>query len=426
MVPDVNGTLKLEKGEKNGEDRFPMSLDVAQVAKGRILSFLTDAVRYWQKIGQSGLALSAILLFLTGLIYYEQIMANIPPWWPAGITFALLLTWLVVRAPQRHFIEEADLLFLAPREEEMEAYFRLTTAYNLILQMVALAVVLLLFYPFFRDLVQAPGQPGWGYFLLPLVLKGWNYFAHWTILRRGDHTLVQWSVGVRALFSLAVLLWWFEQGPAWLLLPFGAAGVGFFLAERKFSSPSPWPWLLFLELDRRQKSRFYAFCQAFVDVPHIVRPARRRAWLEGLIRLPFERDYAFRFLQLYTWLRSPDYFGIYVRLTLLGMLGIVLVDDLWSRGMVYGLVLIITGIQLKGMAYHRRHLWTRLFPLPEGMFLESHHWLNHRLLAIQATFLLGAILLTGKGMLAGALYFLLAQMLILAYFWAKKKGQMAK
>lgn len=427
MFPDDNRQEKMDNRGGSPYNRCPMSLDVAEVAKERLQSFLTEAIRYWQIIGQSGLALTVILLFLTGLIYYEEMVANIPRWWPTGFTLAVIFTWLVVRAPQRHFIEEADLIFLTPIEKEMEAYFRLTVGYNLLLQMAGLVVLLILFYPFFRDLVQSVGQPGWGYFLLPLVLKGWNYMVHWSLLRRADQPVVRWVSWGRALFSLAALLWWFEQWPVWLLIPLAGGGAAFFLVERLLTSPAGCPWLLLLELEKKQKSRFYAFCQAFVDVPHMARPVRRRGWLEGLVRLPFQQRYAFHYLQLYAWLRSPDYFGIYVRLTLLGMAGLVLVDDLWSRGLIYGLVLLITGIQLKGMAYHRRHLWTRLFPLSDELFLQGHNWLKHRLLAVQAVFLLAAIMLTGKGLFAGTLYFLAAQMVIPIFFWAKKKrGRKAK
>lgn len=370
-----------------------MQVDLSLLAGQRINQFMGEAIRYWQYIGQSGLALSVIILFLLGLIYYDQLLAGIPDWWPLGITYAIIFTWLCFRTPQRHFIEEADLIFLTPREREMTNYFNKTCLYNLTVQMAGLVVVLILLYPVYRDLVQGVSQPGWAYFLLPIVLKGWNYYTHWSTLKMVEGNIRYTYHLLRLGYTFGLLLWWFEKGPWWFIIGFGLAGIAFLMFDWYLTRDRHYPWLALLELEKRQRSRFYSFCQAFVDVPHSQPQVKRRAWLAPLVsRLPFKQETAIRYLYLKTWLRSRDHFGLFVRLTVLGSLGIYLLEDVWGQGLLYVLILFTTGIQLRGIkSEHQHHLWFQLFPVQDRLRKQSVQWLVRRLLTIQSVLLAAAL-----------------------------------
>jgi ABC-2 type transport system permease protein len=402
-----------------------MRLDLAELASKRIHQFLTEAVRYWQLIGQSGLSLSVIILFILGLVYYEQLIAGIPEWWPMGLTYSIIFSWLCFRAPQRHFLQEADLVFLTPLEREMTNYFNRTCMYNLSVQMGAVVVCLILLYPVYRDLVQGPHQPSWAYFLIPVILKGWNYLAHWSVLKLTEERMQRAHQISRLLFTFGLLLWWFEEGPWWLLIVFGGVGVAFIILDWDLTKDQRCPWLVLLELEKRQQSRFYSFCQSFVDVPHISPQINKRAWLNWLaFWLPFKQEAAFRYLYLKTWMRSKDSFGIYVRLTLLGFFGVLLLEDVWGQGLLYGLVLFTTAVQLRGIGLvHGHHFWSQLFPIREEVRQQSKLWLLQRLLMVQAALMMVAFPLSGVSLNTTLLIFFVALASCWLYFsWQKKEA----
>ncbi|MDQ0337937.1 ABC-2 type transport system permease protein [Caldalkalibacillus uzonensis] len=374
-----------------------MSLDVGKIARERIQAFITEAIRYWQLIASSGLLFTVIVLLIIGMIYYDQIVAWIPDWLPMGLIYALLFGWLVTRAPQRHFLHEADLIFLTPVQTQMDGYFRHTYRYNLILQLAAVIVAAILLYPIWRDTVALPGQPVWAYFLIPFILKGWNFGSHWALLRHVDERKVALHRGLRVLFSFGFLLWWFYQGPYGLLLLFGLVVIVFFLYERQVVHSFGYQWMRLLELEKKQKSRFYAFCQSFVDVPHMGTRVKKRPWLSDVTAwLPFQQNNAFRYLYLKTFIRAQDYLGIYVRLTAVGILFIYVLSEGWVLGVVYALFLFATATQLQAVWGHHQHqFWHQLFPLSQDLALSSFLWLLRVLLGIQAVIMWCPIMITG-------------------------------
>ncbi|EGL82831.1 ABC transporter EcsB [Caldalkalibacillus thermarum TA2.A1] len=399
-----------------------MFLDVEQLARNRIQEFVTEAVRYWQLIASSGLLFTVVVLLIIGMIYYDQIVAWIPDWMPMGFIYAVVFCWLVARAPQRHFLHEADLIFLTPVESRMDDYFRHTYRYNLMLQSAAVVVIAILLYPIWRDTVAAAEQPVWGYFLLPLALKGWNFSSHWAMLRHVDERKVEIHRGLRILFSFIFLLWWFYQGPAWLLPVLVLPLVAFFLFERKVVRSHGYRWMRLLELEQKQLSRFYAFCQAFVDVPHMGTRVRKRPWLSYVTALlPFNRTSAYRYLYLKTFIRAQDYLGIYVRLTLIGTVMIYVLNDVWVKGLVYLLFLFVAATQLQAVwTHHQQQFWHQLFPLSHRAQRDSFVWMCRVVLGMQALVMFMPILVSGS--LISVQLMILAAATAFIYFFTRRIG----
>lgn len=75
-------------------------------------------------------------------------------------------------------------------------------------------------------------------------------------------------------------------------------------------------WELHIEDEIRRKQRFYRIANLFTDVPHLRKQAKRRAYLDWMLRfIPYEQRRTFTYMYGRAFIRSNDYFGIVVRLT---------------------------------------------------------------------------------------------------------------
>ncbi|MDI5790149.1 ABC transporter permease [Bacillus licheniformis] len=67
----------------------------------------------------------------------------------------------------------------------------------------------------------------------------------------------------------------------------------------------------------RRKQRFYRIANLFTDVPTL-ETGERRAYLDWMLRfIPYEQSRTFTYMYGRAFIRSNDYFGIVVRLTVI-------------------------------------------------------------------------------------------------------------
>src|SRR5699024_12579372 len=72
--------------------------------------------------------------------------------------------------------------------------------------------------------------------------------------------------------------------------------------------------------DRHRFAVFYRFASNFVNVPNMAKRMKKRRLLAKVIErvVPFKHSATFTYLYRLTFLRSSDYFNLYVRLTVIG------------------------------------------------------------------------------------------------------------
>lgn len=400
------------------------SIDVQQLASERISSFVNKAMLYWRLIGSSGLLFTVIVLLIVGMIYYEDMLALIPEQTPMAFIYACLFTYLVARTSHRTFLKEADLLFLTPVETKMGDYMNQTFRYNLILQGIGLFVVLILCAPLFIDLVLEQ-QSMWLYYAVPLILKGWNLQSSWVAQKWHSNSLRWYHTLLRGAFTFVFLFWFYSSGPLLVIFLFAGIIALFFLFERKVNREHAYNWLRLLELENQLLGRFYNFCNAFVDVPHLRSKVKKRNWITWVTRyVRYDQSNVYKYLYVKTFLRANDYFGIYIRLTLIGMGIVYALTDPWAQWVVYLLFLFLVGTQIQAVwGHHKRQFWLTIFPVTDEQAIKSFQWLTFWLLSGQAILMLVPICLFGQGTLNHLA--LLGVGLLFAYvyscFYMKKK-----
>jgi ABC-2 type transport system permease protein len=362
-----------------------MKYHLEQLWQQRFVPFVRETIYYAQYIARGGLMLTIILLALAGIFYYPQIIEMIPEGFPVGLLMALFLSVFLARGQHRTLLHEADLVFLTPQEERMPTYFGSSFRYNFFLQGAVVLILLVALAPLFVHRVAYEGQPIYLYFLLPIILKGWNLHISWHIHRlvrpapRGLHAIV------RYLFHFMLLYWFFHLASLWWLALCALLVLLFYILQHHIIKHHRFNWLHLREMEDRLSNRFFRFAAQFVDVPIANRHVKGQRWLSGLAELlPFKHDNTYQYLMIKSFLRSYGLLGIYLRLTVIGLLLISFVDIMWLQAVVFIMFLIITRLQLKILlVHHKEQFWYRLHPAEPNRLKLAHAWLVNRLLGMQ-------------------------------------------
>lgn len=122
------------------------------------------------------------------------------------------------------------------------------------------------------------------------------------------------------------------------------------------------------------------------DVPQLKQKPKKRHQLVRLATRWIKYDQRNTFLLLYTitFVRSRDYLGLFLRLSILGIFLIYWIPLFWGK-IVFGLlILFLSGFQFVSIYNHHQSLdWIRLYPLSSELRKKSVHQLILLLMGIQ-------------------------------------------
>lgn len=367
-------------------------MDVDALFRERMQRFSAELIRYGQYMANGGVLMVAV--FLCGLLayYYPSLVQAIPSWVPVPYLLALVYAFFVTKTLHRTFLLEADLIFLTPAETKMDRYFQKTQVYNFVVQSIGLFLILLLFLPVYQGKVGMTGAQGWLYWGVPLILKGWNVYSSWIILRLPDKKRQTRYTLARFILTYYVLAWMLSQGSflAYQHVPYGAVVwmvllVWFMIRIQSIVKRHRYQWYSLLEMENRLRLRFYQIANQFRDVPSLqlrVKPRRWLLWTAQLI--PYGKANAARTLYLKLFLRSDDLAGIYLRLVVISSLLILILPGALGKLAVIAVFLLMSASQLKGIGGQARHRsQTFLLPINEEQRKAAAVWVRRVLLLVQ-------------------------------------------
>src|SRR5690606_15092236 len=100
---------------------------------------------------------------------------------------------------------------------------------------------------------------------------------------------------------------------------------------------------------------------------------KKRHWLVSLInRYPLNKKHTYDYLYRIAFIRSGDYLGMYVRLTMIGGLLIWFVPHEWMKLIFSFLFIYMTTFQLMTLYHHfRTQIWLDLYPIVEAVRKQS-------------------------------------------------------
>ncbi|WP_221568853.1 ABC transporter permease [Alkalihalobacillus sp. TS-13] len=360
-------------------------MNVKTLWRERANNFWSMAVRYLRYIGNSGFLFSVYVGVILGSYYYGQVLKVLPESFPAAEFLTILVFLIVSRGKIRTFLKTADANFLLPVEGRFRPYLQKSLLYSFVMQAFNVLVLLLILGPLYFNRITSERAVYFGSLVLILLLTGWNIISKWEELRVPDGTKRKVLPIIRLLSVLFTLYAIFRE--AWLITAVLIIGMAilYVAVYRPLSQKHTLKWERLIELEANALMLFYRIANMFVDVPEISRKVRKRSWAAPLMKvLSGKGETVFGYMYTRAFIRSNDYFGIYARLTVIGIILMLIMPPgflLWGVSL---LLIYMTAIQLTTLWPHfDMKVWVDLYPVSKKERYETFQRLIFRIMISQ-------------------------------------------
>ncbi|WP_347552338.1 ABC transporter permease [Pseudalkalibacillus hwajinpoensis] len=355
--------------------------------KERAGAFWKIALRYFRLIGNSSFLFTLVLTLIFGAYYYSELLKVLPDAFPGLAIMTVIAAAVIVRTPLRFFLSEADLVFLLPAEDRLAGYFRKSLLYSFLLQVFITVVVLTILAPLYQHETNA-GTAYYVFVITVLVLlKGVNVVMKWMELHLPAHQSVIGYTFIRLVLTMLVTYMLLIQA-LWIYVAL-AAGIivatlffVFYPLQRNYAIK----WDNLLKLDEKQSMKFYRTANLFTDVPKLKQSVKQRRTISAMAEKLLPSNTVYETLYQKAFIRSNEYFGIYIRLLFIGFIVIAFVPGITGRMIGAALIVYMTAVQLRTLYPHfQAHVMVKLYPVSETEQGKAYRALLVRLLGVQAT-----------------------------------------
>lgn len=371
--------------------------------KERFNHFLKETGKYLKYIFNGHLVFVMIILIGGAGYYYSEWVKTLTPDFPAPFIMAIVLGLAVTISPLTTFFREPDIVFLLPIETRLGSYIKKSYVFSFVMQIYVLLVVQAILTPMYIQVLGDEALSFLSLLIVLLVLKGINLAGRWFVLY--DREPYARYVDTIVRFALnGVLVYLVVKGANFILiLLVFALLAGLCLYYLNSSRNAVLQWERLIELENGRMAAFYRIANLFTDVPKLREKIKERKWLSGFVSLLSGRTKnPYSYLYARTFVRANDYFGLYVRLSVIAFLVVALADLGWGSIFVSLLFLYITGLQLLPIWHHHDHKMTiELYPYNPAFRRKAVMDLLTILLVIQCFFFTIGILIGGSLQLAG-------------------------
>lgn len=349
----------------------------------RFSRYVAEVRRYLRYMLNDHLLFVLFIGLSVGAVLYEKWVRALSPQFPYAVVEAFVLALFLTPSSVRTFLQEADVVFLTPAETKLRPYMQRSLLFSFVVQTLFLLAGVFVVAPLHLRFASMPLSL-FAFFLW--LWKGWNVWIHWREIHWVEQK-AKWigDIGRFLLNGVAVYFLLVDVPPfLFFVLLVITACISFYFWNVTKQKPLPWEELIWQEAQAMR--RFYRLANLFSDVPHIQEKAKRRRWMDWLLRFitDWRKDAAFRYLYVRTFSRAGDYFGVYVRLTMIGCLLLYIVPTGYGKALAACFFLYATGIQLFALSrHHRGHVLVRLYPLPPSMQKKAVLQLLFLLLSVQ-------------------------------------------
>lgn len=380
--------------------------------------------RYLRYIFNGHLVIVFVFLIGTAAYYYQEWLKTLPETFPVGVIMAVCIAFLLTYSPIFTFMSEADRIFLLPLETKLGGYFTKSILISYSLQVYLLVIGLAVLMPLYAVVNQGDFKSFFPFLISILIVKGFNLLIRWHVQYYREITVHTIDSLIRFTVNLVFLYLLFSNAAIYFSSAVAVILLGLYVYYRQQTKKKGLKWEYLIEQDERRMTSFYRLANLFTDVPKLKNQVKRRKWLDGLTaRIPFRQDQSFTFLFTRTFLRSGDYWGLFVRLTLIGAGAIYFLTFGIGQIILVVLFVYLTGFQLLPLwKHHQHHSMLELYPLNEKEKELSFLSFLRKVLWIQ-TVILSVVVLV-KGDIISAFIALLAGIAFSVYFvsiYSKRK-----
>ena len=170
--------------------------------------------------------------------------------------------------------------------------------------------------------------------------------------------------------------------------------------------------------------RFYQFASIFTDVPQLNKQVNKRKWLTTWIEpLLHKKRATFFYLHTLAFLRGNDYFGIYIRLGLIGAFALYFIPNIYVKGAIAYIVLYMISMQLRSLwKYFSGNIIVALYPIHTEKRMNQFLHLIFILLSIQLI-IFSIVILIATGQFLHSLIIMIVGLLWIKFIIVPKTKQ---
>ena len=362
---------------------------VEELWSKRIKDYWNMAIRYLRLIGNSGFLFTIYLAIIVGSYYYGQLLNWLPQNFPAALFLAVITAVLVTKSPTRTFVKEGDLVFLSPIEGKLASYFRSSFYYSLLVQSFVILIVIVLFTPLFRHFIIDNANSLLFIVVVLLLSKGWNLLAQFEEGRllfssiRISHKIGRFIVNIALTYLLFV-----GASIYFIIAVLVIKGLLLIFYYQPIKKQHSLKWEYLIEVEERMVMSFYRIANMFTDVPKLTTKVKKRKILSAIPnRLAFKQASTFSYLYLKSFIRANDYFGIYIRLLIIGIVLLFYVPIDYGKLFISLLFIYMSALQLSTLSkHHDLKLWVDLYPIDQKVRERSFSTIVFCLLTLKTLF----------------------------------------
>ncbi|MED3466731.1 ABC transporter permease EcsB [Bacillus thuringiensis] len=331
--------------------------------KERFRHFLKEVRTYSKYVFNDHLKFIFVFIIGAGAYYYQQWLQTLTPSFPTALVMAVLLGLVLTAGSIQTLLKEADLVYLLPVEEKLKPYFTKAFLFTFMIQLYIIAIVAAAIAPLY---FQQMKQTGAGYIWIVLafvIVKAWNLFVAWEKSFLTDQNIQRADWFIRFILNGLFVYFLVERTSVLVIGGIVLLMVLYLAIMHQMVKGKPLNWEYLISEEGKKMMLLYRIANMFVDVPALKERVARRKWLDFILSMIGEKR-TYLYLYTRTFLRSGNYFGLYVRLLALGGVILYFIPFLYGRFIVSLIFLYLIGYQLLTLwKHHRMKIWLDLYPV---------------------------------------------------------------
>lgn len=337
-------------------------MDIKTLWGLRVQEFYRKMFRYYSIIGAN--VVYFFLIISSIFIYYFNLFLQwIPPQISVEGILSLFVTFILIQTKVRTFIKRADIVFLLPLEWKLKPYFIKSLVYSFVIDVIKLLSFITVFLSLFLKTIYLDFSIL--FFIVGIVAH--NILMKWDEQWLENH--VQFVVHrLNRFFSIYLMCYYLFKNDwifAFVLMSVNFVYLIYFIGEKRNLN---WHWLI--EEEESALLKNFKFINFFMDVPNLKRSFRNRRFLTMILKrcIPYSQSSTFVYLYSHLFVRYNDYFYLYLRLTVIGMLVSYAMP---ISGWIFNLlILFMTGFQLIPLQHEIKQS-ALIYPISESQKNDS-------------------------------------------------------
>ncbi|WP_324655656.1 ABC transporter permease EcsB [Bacillus cereus] len=331
--------------------------------KERFRHFLKEVRTYSKYVFNDHLKFIFVFIIGAGAYYYQQWLQTLTSSFPTALVMAVLIGLVLTAGSIQTLLKEADLVYLLPVEEKLKPYFTKAFLFTFMIQLYIIAIVAAALAPLY---FQQMKQTGAGYIWIVLafvIVKAWNLFVAWEKSFLTDQNIQRADWFIRFILNGLFVYFLVERTSVLFIGGIVLLMVLYLAIMHQMVKGKPLNWEYLISEEGKKMMLLYRIANMFVDVPALKERVARRKWLDFILSMIGEKR-TYLYLYTRTFLRSGNYFGLYVRLLALGGVILYFIPFLYGRFIVSLIFLYLIGYQLLTLwKNHRMKIWLDLYPV---------------------------------------------------------------